>query len=79
MKWEYLVLKSYLGHSMPYGELNKSLNEHGAEGWEFAGTLTRASLHGVTEECAIILQRPVVEPETSVSEREAVLTLTLPR
>lgn len=79
MKWEYLVLKSFLGHTMPYGELSKSLNEYGAEGWEFAGTVTRASLHGVTEELALILQRPVVEPEAAEAEHAAVVTVTVPR
>lgn len=80
MKWEYRVLRIYLGHELPYGDLRQSLNDHGAEGWEIATTLTRASLHGITEECAIVLKRPIVEPGEATSEHAAaVLSVTIPR
>ena len=62
VQWEYksvkLRLRGFLGGKIDQEELERMLNDCGAEGWELVSALSTALYQGRTQDAALIFKRP---------------------
>ena len=64
IEWEYkavkLRLRGFLGGKIDQEELERTMNEIGADGWELVSALSTALYQGRTQDAALIFKRPKI-------------------
>ena len=62
MKWEYQTIKlratGWLGGKFEEAQLDRTMNELGAQGWELGAAFDTNEAYGSTRDVVIIFKRP---------------------
>lgn len=63
MNWEYktfkLRAKGFLGGKLDTDDLDREINELGAQGWELAAAFDTSEGYGNTRDAVLIFKRPI--------------------